>query len=134
MSPEPLVSIVTMCYRHEPYLDDYFQSLLRQTYRNIEVIFLDDGSPDGSWGKARGYESDLRSRCRRVVMQTQPNAGMHTTLLRVLAQATGELVCILESDDYYYPTKIEENVNYLRRYQDVGLVHSDADILFPSHL
>src|SRR5271166_2129954 len=118
MNHQPLVSIVSMCYRHEPFLDDYFQSLLRQTYENIEVIFLDDGSPDGSWEKARKYESDLRARCRRVIMQTQPNAGMHATLQRVMSQSMGDLVCILESDDFYHPTKIEENVNYLSRNSD----------------
>ena len=110
---QPLVSVVTTCYRHAPYLPDYFEGLLAQTYPNIELIFLDDGSPDDSWDVAKQYESALRARLSRVVMLRQENLGMFAAIQRVSELATGEFVCILESDDYYLPTKIEENVRVI---------------------
>lgn len=134
MRRSPLVSVVTTSYRHEPYLDDYFRSLLSQTYSNVELIFIDDGSPDGSWEKALTYEKDLRSKFSRVVMLTQPNSGMHATLQRALALATGEYVSILESDDYYLPEKIERNISYFQLNPDCGLVHSNMNLVYQDRI
>ncbi|HEX9726281.1 MAG TPA: glycosyltransferase family 2 protein [Vicinamibacteria bacterium] len=126
-----LVSILTPCYEHEQYLGGYFESLLNQTYRDIELIFFDDASGDGSWAKALSYEERLGSRFRRVVLRrNEQNVGMIETLGRMRPEIQGDIVCILESDDFLYRTKVEENVAYLRAHPDVGLVHSDADVQF----
>lgn len=130
IEPRPLVSVVTTCYAHAPFLPDYFESLLNQTYRNIELIFLDDGSPDDSWDVAKKYEARLQNRLAKVVMLRQSNQGMHAAVSRVVGEATGDFICILESDDYYLPCKIERNIDYFSRHPNVGVVHSDVNYIY----
>ncbi len=126
-----LVSILTPCFEHERYLEDYFESLLAQTYGNIELIFCDDCSGDRSWEVAQGYRQRLEDKLSRVVLcRNEENRGLIATLERLRGEVRGEVLCVLESDDYLYPTKVEENVDYLQRYTEVGLVHSDADYLY----
>ena len=124
---QPLVSIVTPCYNHEQYLDDYFQGLLSQTYRNIELIIIDDCSKDSSWAKICSYESQLKKIFPRVVCtRNATNQGAYKTITDAQRQVSGEYVSLLESDDYYLPTKVEENVNYLQAHPEMGVVHSRA--------
>ncbi len=131
----PLVTIWTPCYNHELYLDDYFQGLLAQTYSNIQLILIDDGSTDGSWAKVCSYEARLRAKFPSVVLERHDNIGPTAEFLAHFWQhATGEYMCMLESDDYFLPTKIEENVRYFQAHPDVGAVHSEVDYIYPDHI
>jgi glycosyltransferase involved in cell wall biosynthesis len=125
-----LVSILTSCFEHESYLERYFDSLLEQTYRDVELIFYDDSSKDRSWAVAQGYQGRLEQRFHRVVMRrNEHNLGLLSMLARLYSEATGDIVFNLDSDDFLYPTKIEENVAFLRRHPKIGLVYSDVDYL-----
>lgn len=125
----PLVSIITPCYNHELYLDDYFNGLLNQTYSNVQLIIIDDGSTDNSWNKISQYQEALKNKFSHVICKRQSNVGAHKTIERGVSLATGKYLSILESDDYYLPTKIEENVNYLEARPEMGLVHSDYNAI-----
>lgn len=131
---QPLVSVVTTCYQHAPFLPDYFGGLLAQTYPNIELVFLDDGSADDSWDVAKQYENALRAQLSRVVMLRQENQGMFAAIKRAVDEATGEFVCVLESDDYYLPTKLQENIAHFQRHPDLGVVHSDTDYVYAERI
>ena len=130
MKTKPLVTIMTLCYNHEQYLDDYFRGLLSQTYRNIQLILFDDGSTDGSWEKVCHYEARLREKFPLVILERHDSIGPTEEILLALDRAEGELLCILESDDYYLPTKIEENVRYFAEHPDVGAVHGEVDYIY----
>jgi alpha-1,3-rhamnosyltransferase len=130
MNSEPLVSIVTPCYNHEPYLDDYARSLLNQTYRNVELIFFDDGSTDRSWDKIQDYLPRLREAFPRVICERHANVGAHEEMAQAVDRATGEYFSVLESDDYYLPTRVAECVAYLSSHPEVGVVYSDADLVY----
>ncbi len=131
----PLVTVWTSCYNHEPYLDDYFQGLLAQTYSNIQLILVDDGSTDNSWAKICSYEAQLRAKFPLVVLERHDNIGPTEEFLAHFWQhAAGDYMCMLESDDYFLPTKIEENVRYLQAHPDVGAVHSEIDYVYPDHI
>jgi glycosyltransferase involved in cell wall biosynthesis len=132
--PRPLVTVITPCYNHAPYLDDYFQGLLQQTYREIELILIDDGSTDGSWEKIRSYEDRLRKAFPRVCCERQENAGAFRLIARACTRVTGDLVSILESDDYWLPGKLEENVRFLTDHPAAGAVHSDVDFVYPDRV
>jgi glycosyltransferase involved in cell wall biosynthesis len=121
----PLVSIITPCFNHEKYLDDYFRSLLAQTYRNLEIIILDDGSTDGSWKKICEYEPLLRREFPSVTCLRNERMGVLKELAMGVSLMRGDLCCILESDDYYLPEKIQRNVEYLSERPEFGGVHSD---------
>lgn len=134
MSFQPLVTIITPSYNHESYIDDYFSSLLNQTYDNIELIIFDDGSTDGTWDKLCSFEERAIRRFGRVVLERHSHRGPPKTTDATLQLAQGEFVCILDSDDTYLPNKIERNVEYLEKHPGMGAVHSDTHFIYEDHV
>lgn len=134
MKPSPLVSVISTCYNQEPFLDDYFNSLLNQTYQNIQLILIDDGSRDNSWSNIQSRKEQLIRRFPDLYLQRTENQGFLKALAHGLRQSRGDYVCFLEADDYYFPTKIEENVAYLEAHPEFGAVHSDFNRLVGSTL
>lgn len=116
---------MTPCYNHAKYLDEYFRSLLSQTYRNLEVIIIDDASTDESWQKILSYEPALRQAFPSVILERHSHAGMLRTMAAGFRKVQGDFFCILESDDYYEPVKIEENVRHFAGHPEDGCVHSE---------
>ncbi|MFC4057840.1 CDP-glycerol glycerophosphotransferase family protein [Planomonospora corallina] len=91
----PLISVIVPVYNVEPYLRACLESLAAQTWRDIEVVMVDDGSPDASAGIAEEYqERDPRFRLLR-----QANAGLGAARNAGLSRASGEFVAFLDSDD-----------------------------------
>ncbi|HRI44673.1 MAG TPA: glycosyltransferase [Fimbriimonadaceae bacterium] len=116
----PRVSILLTCYNHLAYLPTCWQSIADQTYRDFEVIALDDGSTDGT----REWLSDREGEAKIVF--NEANLGTYGTLNRGLELATGELIAILNDDDVWLPTKLERQIALLDRFPRVGLVHTDG--------
>ena len=99
MTDLPLISVVVPVYRVEKYLDHCIRSIAEQTYPNLEILLVDDGSPDGSGGICdRWAEADSRIR----VFHKQ-NAGAGAARNTALDAATGELIAFVDSDDYLHP-------------------------------
>jgi glycosyltransferase involved in cell wall biosynthesis len=86
---------------------DAVESALRQTYRNIEVIVVDDGSSDGT-------EHVLRDFGDRILVIRQANAGPSAARNRGVAESNGEIVAFLDSDDHWMPDKIERQVALMK--------------------
>jgi glycosyltransferase involved in cell wall biosynthesis len=106
----PLVSIVVPSYNHGRWIQDALASVYRQTYRDIELIVIDDGSSDGSPEIIRQSLPDCPFPHRLVVRE---NRGAHATINEGLALATGEFVNILNSDDLFPPDRIEIMVEHV---------------------
>ena len=106
----PLVSIIIPSYNHLEYVEMAIRSVTNQTYSNIELIVVDDGSSDGS--------VELLSRLRDELDFTfvsQSNSGVCKTLNRGIQEfSKGELICTFASDDYFYPLKVEKQVHALQ--------------------
>lgn len=101
----PLLSIVVAIYNIEQYLGDCLLSLVGQTYDNIEILVVNDGSTDGSLRVAREFEAS-DSRIRII---SKPNEGAVLARLRGMEESNGEYVCLLDGDDYldkYYFEKL----------------------------
>ncbi|MDY4507763.1 MAG: glycosyltransferase [Candidatus Faecousia sp.] len=99
MTDLPLISVVVPVYRVEKYLDHCIQSIAAQTYPNLEILLVDDGSPDGSGAICdRWAEKDSRIR----VFHKQ-NAGAGAARNTALDAAAGELIAFVDSDDYLHP-------------------------------
>ena len=84
-----LVSIVTPCYNGETHLDRFFQSILRQTYDDLEIVFVDDGSKDKTREIANFYQCEFEKKGIRFVYCFQENAGQAAALNRGLKYFTG---------------------------------------------
>ncbi|MBQ7024152.1 MAG: glycosyltransferase [Akkermansia sp.] len=106
-SEQPLVSVVVPIYKVEKYLRQCVDSILSQTLRNIEVILVDDGSPDG----CPAIVDDYAAKDPRVVAIHQPNGGYGKAVNTGIARATAPYIGIIESDDWIEPTMYEKLYN-----------------------
>jgi len=101
----PLVSIITPTYKHERYIAECIESVLDQTYDNWEQIIVDDYSPDRTWEIARSYKD---ARIKVVQKPVRGGAdGLHESYNLALNMARGELIAVLEGDDYWPADKLE---------------------------
>ena len=108
MNAQPLVSILVAAYNAEPWIAETLASAMGQTYANVEVILVDDGSTDGTLAEARQVTD---SRLRVIA---QENQGACAARNRALAEARGVYIQFLDADDLLSPDKIEHQVARLR--------------------
>lgn len=112
---KPLVSIVTPCFNGEKYLEHFFNSILNQTYPNLELIFINDGSTDRTEEIVRYYEPLLKAKKIRFIYLYQENAGQAAALNLGLKWFTGEYLTWPDSDDEIMPEFIEKKVEFLQQ-------------------
>jgi glycosyltransferase involved in cell wall biosynthesis len=96
------VSVVIPSYNHSKYIRAAVESVLSQSYDNLELIVVDDGSSDDSLEYLRSITDD------RLLLIEQENAGAHNAINRGLDLASGDYLTILNSDDTYSPTRLSE--------------------------
>jgi glycosyltransferase involved in cell wall biosynthesis len=109
----------------EKYLPEQIQSILDQTYQNIELIISDDASSDGSLRIANEF---ARRDIRIVVRQNSKTLGIQKNFLSALALAHGELVCFSDQDDLWQKNKIELLVSLIRKNPGNMLAYSDLEV------
>lgn len=119
-APRPLVSIVTPSLNQAPFLDQAMRSVLDQDYPNLEYIVIDGGSTDGS------LEVIERHRQRLAFFRSEADRGQADAINKGLAQATGEIVAWLNSDDVYLPGAVGQAVEALRSHPEAGAVYADG--------
>ena len=107
---EPLISIIVPVYNVERYLDRCVFSIIGQTYHNLEIILIDDGSPDNCPNKC----DEWAGRDARVTVVHQQNAGVSSARNNGLDKAHGEYIYFVDADDYVEPNLIEILVNRMR--------------------
>jgi len=116
----PLVSIIIPSYNHVTYIKKAVLSAINQTYKNIELIVIDDGSTDGS----NELLTSLAQKYTFTYIHRQ-NKGLIATLNEALLYTQGHYFCMLGSDDYYELNKIELQVNYLQEHQEIALCYGE---------
>lgn len=114
---EPLVSVVVPIYNVENYLDKCLESIQNQTYRNIEVIMVDDGSTDRSGSIAKEFSQ----KDKRFLYCHQSNGGLSVARNSGIEASTGEYIAFIDSDDYIDSTFIEKLL--------IAALEKDADIV-----
>lgn len=111
-----LVTIIVACFNGAKYIDACFNSILKQTYRNIEVVFGDDGSTDDSCNIAETYSRLFDIKGMKLICFKQANIGMVTN--RALELASGEFICVLDVDDIIYSDSVEQRVEFMKAHPD----------------
>lgn len=104
---EDLVSVVVPVYKVEHYIVDTLESIVNQTYKNLELILVNDGTPDNSIGVATEFLSDKDIQWKVV---EEPNSGLPTARNNGIKAAVGKWVICPDSDDYIAPQTIEKMV------------------------
>ena len=92
-----LVSIVVPIYNTEQYISKCIESLINQTYKNLEIILIDDGSTDNSFNICKKYQKEDE----RIKLFHKENGGVSSARNYGIKKATGEYICFCDSDDYY---------------------------------
>ena len=101
----PLVTIAIPCYNHAVFVQDSIRSVINQTYKNIELIIIDDGSTDQSVNKIKEMLIECEQRFTRFEFRDRPNKGLCNTLNEALEWAQGDYFCVIASDDQMLPEK-----------------------------
>ena len=115
MHKQPLVSVVIPCYNHENFVQDCIKSVIDQTYENIELIIIDDGSKDGSVQKIQEMSAACQKRFTRFEFRYRPNKGLSETLNEALEWCEGLYLSPIASDDQMLKQKIQLQVNFLEK-------------------
>lgn len=115
----PLVSVIVPVYNVEPYLPRCIESICVQTYQNLQIILVNDGSTDGS-GKLC---EDYAARDKRILVIHKENGGLVTARKTGLSAATGKYIGFVDGDDYIEPEMYEELLRYIEQ-TAVDFVHS----------
>src|SRR5215471_10098716 len=123
MSAEPLVSSVIIFLDAEEYIEEAIESVLRQTYRNWELLLVDDGSQDRSVEIARRYAVSHCPRVRYYEHENHANLGMSASRNLGVRHSHGEYVAFLDSDDVWLPRKLEEQAGILEAHRSAGMVY-----------
>lgn len=127
-----MVSILSACYNEGEYLSKLLDSVLNQTFKNIEMIFVDDGSTDDTAEIINHYMKLFDAKGMRLKYYFQENAGQAAATNRALKEIGGNYFCWIDGDDYLYPESIEKKVVFLENHLDYGMVTSDFDIQYLS--
>lgn len=121
----PLVSVLVASYNYAAYVERAVESVLEQTYPHLEVIVCDDGSTDESCA----IVERMARRDARVHLIRKANGGVASALNAAYAAAAGEVVCLLDADDYFAPDKLEAVVHHLRAHPEVGFVTHAMEVV-----
>ncbi len=110
-SVNPLVSVIIGNYNYGKFIGEAIESVLNQTYRNFELIVVDDGSTDLSREIIESYQDKL-------IAIFQQNGGQGAAFNAGFAVSKGEIICFLDSDDYYYKEKLAKVVTAFNKNPD----------------
>ena len=102
------VQIIIPVFNGENYVKDAIESALNQTYKNIEVLVVNDGSTDAT-------EKICKSYGNKIQYFYKENGGVSSALNLAISQMKGEFFSWLSHDDLYYSNKIEEQINYINK-------------------
>ena len=117
----PLITVIIPVYNGAEYVGETIESALRQTYRNLEVIVVDDGSTDATLSVLQSYAHQDE----RVRVISQPNSGVSKARNTAIAAARGEFIAPLDADYLWLPTKLDRQLRrMLEAGEDTGIVYT----------
>lgn len=116
------ISIITVCFNSSQYIRSAIESVLSQTYQDIEYIVIDGGSTDGTISILHEYLDKI------TYIVSESDNGMYDAMNKGIALASGEIIGILNSDDFYlHPGVLTHVVNEFQRQPEVDLVMANVD-------
>lgn len=131
--PKPAVSVIIPSYNCEAYIAETIGSVLDQTFDDLELIVVDDGSADRTRDIVLSYGAPVR-------LLAQKNRGVCAARNYGIREARGQYICLMDHDDYWFPNKLALQLEQMHRHPEVGLVYSSfiwwhpgEDGVFPHH-
>lgn len=131
---DKMVSIITPCFNGEEFVGRYLESILNQTYKNIELILVNDGSEDRTEDIARTYIHKFEQNQMKFKYIYQENGGQASALNKGLKIFNGDYLTWPDSDDLLTTDSIEKKVLFLENNKKYGLVRTDAALVKEGNL
>lgn len=119
----PKVSIITVCLNSKKTIEQTIRSVLAQTYKNIEYLILDGKSTDGTVDIIKKYSGKIAR------WMSRPDGGLYSAMNQGISMSTGEIIGIINSDDFYTPDAVEKVVKLFCE-SDADLVYGDEMLVF----
>ena len=126
---QELVSIISPCYNGEHYLERFFNSVLHQSYKKLELIFVNDGSTDKTEEIALFYKEKFQKEGMDFIYLYQDHTGQAAAMNKGLAAYNGEYIAWVDSDDILYPVNIQRKLEFLQNNQEYGFVLCEAEVV-----
>jgi len=120
------ISIITVCYNSEKYIKSAIDSVISQSYQNIEYIIIDGGSTD----KTNEIIDSYSDKVSRHI--SEPDDGIYDAMNKGIKHATGDLIGILNSDDYYKDNHVLERIVQLFQKHNTDSIYADIDYVDPN--
>lgn len=130
-----LVTVITVCRNSAATIRDTLEAMLAQTYPQVEYLIIDGCSADGTLEILHSYKEAFHRKGYAYRILSEPDRGIYDAMNKGLALASGELIGIINSDDWYEPDAIKTAAEeYLREpydifYGNLNLVRSDGSVL-----
>ena len=122
----PLVSVVIPAYNAESFIKEAIDSVLNQTYQNVEVIVIDDGSSDSTLEILKQYENS--SKVKILTHPDNDNLGVSKTRQLGVENSKGEYIAFLDADDIFLPNKLEIQVDAIQQNEEAILCHTGMKV------
>ena len=104
------VSVVIPTHNSSLFIDECIKSVINQTYKNLEIIIVDDCSSDSTLSIIKNYKDK-----RIKIIKLKSNRGVSNARNKGIDEATGNYLCFLDSDDYWYLDKVEKQINFIEK-------------------
>ena len=127
LNESDLISVVIPCFNDDKFIEQAVESVLSQTYSNIEVIIVDDGSNT----ETKEVLKSLKPKITKLI--TQENKGQSTARNVGIKQAKGDYILVLDSDDYFEPTFCEKAIKVIKESNNVKLVTCYANLYYDNN-
>lgn len=119
----PPLSVILPVYNGQAYIEAAIRSILEQTFRDFELIIINDGSSDGSDRLVRSFEDP------RILYLSQDNRGLAATLNRAIALSTGRYLARMDQDDICRPERLRKQFDFMEANPEVGMLGTAAEIM-----
>ena len=125
MISNPLISVITPVHNRERYLAQAIESVLAQSYSNLELVIWDDGSIDRSVEIAQDYAA----KDERIILIAHEHLGLGWSLKKAIAITSGKYFGCLDSDDLLHQDALQETVAVLENKPDMGMVYTEYQVM-----
>lgn len=122
---KPFVSVLLCVHNGEPYISDSIDSILQQTFKDFELLVIDDGSQDRTYA----ILEEFAKKDTRVRVVHQKNAGLTSALNTGISLCRGKWIARQDADDISLPQRLEKQVQHIRAHKNIGLLGTAYDII-----
>ena len=126
-NPNPRISIITASYNYADLISQTIESVIQQTYKNWELIVIDDGSSDNSREVIQKY-CDECPKIKLVTHENQKNKGLCETIKLGCQLSKGEYVAFLESDDIWHENHLQQKIKILDKYSGLPVIFNAVEL------